>query len=67
MKRTDFTNHWFEKLSSDWIENTIQEELAKNELINKERAAKISETVTILQSNLINYAQTPKRKEEQEE
>lgn len=67
VKRTDFTNHWFEKLSSDWIENTIQEELAKNELISKERAAKISETVTILQSNLINYAQAPKRKEEQEE
>ena len=67
VKRTDFTNHWFEKLPSDWIENTIQEELAKNELISKERAAKISETVTILQSNLINYAQAPKRKKEQEE
>lgn len=67
VKLTDFTNHWFEKLPSDWIENTIQEELAKNELISKERAAKISGTVTILQSNLITYAHAPKRKEEQEE
>lgn len=64
VKVTDFTNHWFEKLSSDWIENTIQEELAKNKLISKERATKISTTVTILQRNLITYAHARKRKED---
>ena len=67
VKLTDFTNHWFEKLPSDWIENTIREELAKNELISKERAAKISATVKILQSNLIIYAHARKRKEKQQE